>query len=88
METTLTEAELEAGLRDALERVRSGERVVVERDGQAIAVIAPPKPRPGITGREILARLGDLRMPGDGYADDIEAARADLAPAVPPAWPD
>jgi antitoxin (DNA-binding transcriptional repressor) of toxin-antitoxin stability system len=90
METKLNESELETDLRDVLDQVRGGARVVVERDGTAIAMIVPPPaevPR-GITGRELAARLGDLRMPGDGFADDIESARAALLPAAPPARPD
>jgi hypothetical protein len=27
----------------------------------------------GITLREVVARLGPLQMPGDGFADDLEA---------------
>lgn len=78
------ESELETDLRDVLARVRDGARVVVERDGTAIAVIVPPTSDPprGITGRELAARLRGLRMPGDGFADDIESTRAAVVPGV------
>lgn len=85
MDTKLTESELETDLRDVLDQVRGGARVVVERDGTAIAVIVPPTSEPprGVTGRELAAHLRGLRMPGDGFADDIESARAALLPVVP-----
>lgn len=85
METKLTESELETDLRDVLDQVRGGARVVVERDGAAIAMIVPPasEPRRGVTGRELAARLRGIRMPGDGFGDDIESARAALLPVVP-----
>ncbi len=87
METTLTEAELEAGLRDALERVRGGERVVVERDGQAIAVIGPP-PKPGITWAELVDALRDVPPLDDDFAQDIADIRATQRPMRVPEWPD
>ena len=88
METKLSVAELEADLADALDRVRGGERVVVERDGQAIAVIVPPEPKPGITLAELAAALADLPPLDDDFAADIEAARAFLKPAEIPERPD
>lgn len=89
METTVTVAELVTSLEDVLNRVKeSGERFVVERDGKPVATIAPPIPPPGITLREIIARIGDLRMPGDGFADDLEAIQAAQPPASVPEWPD
>lgn len=77
METTITATELADHLSDILHRVRcDGERFVVEENGKRIAVLPPHEPKPGVTGRELLARLGDLRMPGDGFADDLEAIQA------------
>ncbi len=88
METTLTEAELEVGLREALERVRGGERVVIKRDGEPIATLVPTTPPRGVTLREIIDRVGDLKMPGDGFADDLEAIHAAQGRARIPEWPD
>ncbi len=48
----------------------------------------PLAPKLGVTGREIAERIGDLHMPADGFADDIEAVPAALAPAGSPEWPD
>ena len=31
--------------------------------------------------------IGDLRVPGDGLADDIESARDNLLPVSVPQWP-
>lgn len=74
METTITVADLERGLTDVLDRVRErGERFVVERDGQRVATIGPVRTKAGVTGRELIERIGHLKMPGDGFADDLEA---------------
>lgn len=89
METTITAAELAERLPDILDRVRcNGERFVVEENGKRTAVVAPHEPKPGVTGRELLARLGDLYMPGDGFADDLEAIQASQSLVRPPEWPD
>ena len=90
METKLSERDLASALPEVPNRVRCGERFVIERDGLQIAVLTPPplEPMNGIKGLDLTNRLGDLRMPGDGYADDIEAARAALLPAATPQWPD
>lgn len=42
--TTLTVGELEANLREVLERVRAGERVVIESDGAPAVQISPCDP--------------------------------------------
>ncbi len=65
-----------------------GERIEIEREGRVVAVRGPPPAPPGITGRELIVRLDGLRMPSDGFADDIVAARAALLPVESPAWPD
>lgn len=88
MESTVTEADLAARLTDVLDRVHGGERFVVKRDGQVMAVLHPPHPQPGITPEELVARIGDLPMPGDGFADDLEAIQAAQRPATLPQWPD
>ena len=89
MEMTLTEGDLVASLPEVLDRVHRGERFVIERGGLRFAVLAPlTETPPAETGQELLDRLGGLRMPGDGFADDIEAARAALLPSPGSRWPD
>ena len=88
METKLSPVDLANDLSDILERVRGrGERFAIERDGETVAVLAPP-PRMGITIEELIARVGDLKMPGDGFADDLEEIQASQGIATSPEWPD
>jgi len=89
MESTVTEAQLALTLTEVLDRVRDGERFVVERDGKHVAVLSPPAPdsEVGILGSELVAIIGDLRVPGDGLADDIESAPDNLLPVSVPRWP-
>ena len=92
MRATVTATELARRLSDVLNRVRyRGERFVVERNGEPVAVLAPPEPEAPPappTLRELVARLGALALPGEGYAADLEAAQAAGRPAPePPAWP-
>ena len=92
MRTTVTAAELARRLSDVLNRVRyRGERFVVERNGEPVAVLAPPEPEAppaSPTLRELASHLGGLELPGKGYAADLEAAQAAGRPAPePPAWP-
>lgn len=44
--------------------------------------------QPGITASELLANVGNLEMPGDGFADDLEAVLAEQGLAEMPDWPD
>ena len=90
METTITATELARRLSDVLNRVKyRGERFVVQRNGEPVATIAPPSDKPGATGRELIARIGDLELPGDGFADDLEAIQAaQQRMPEPAAWPD
>ena len=90
METKLSPTDLANNLTDILERVSNrGERFVIERDGRKLATIAPPqRSPPGITVAELIARIGDLKTPGDGFADDVEEAIAAQGYATAPEWPD
>jgi antitoxin (DNA-binding transcriptional repressor) of toxin-antitoxin stability system len=69
----LTEAELAERLDDVLERVPHGEQFKIGRDGEVIAIMSPAARPLGITAEELIARLGNLKLPGDGFADDLEA---------------
>ncbi len=88
MERTVAEADLADRLTDVLNRVRDGEQFAIERDGDVVAVLMPPQPKPGITGAELLARLGDLRLPGDGFADDLDAIQRSQPMMRPLEWPE
>ena len=73
METRINAADLATNLSDILARVRErGECFVVERDGEAIAVLAPSTPKPSITWGEFVTLLHDLPLPDPGFADDLE----------------
>jgi hypothetical protein len=37
---------------------------------------------------ELIARIGNLKMPGDGFADDLEAIQAEQGVVEFPEWPD
>jgi len=89
MDTKVTTGELAAHLDEYLDRVReSGERIVIERDGEGIAVLTACRAPIGITGTELVKRLGDVEMPGDGFADDLEAAQNAQLPVEVREWPD
>lgn len=89
IQTTLNQRDFAPAFPRVLDRVRDRARFVVERNGESFAVLPPPppEPAPGISGSELVARTGDLKMPGDGFADDIEATRAELRPVPVPRWP-
>ena len=89
METTITATELAKGLSDVLNRVKyKNEQFIIQRNGETIARIVPaPAPR-GKTLDEIIAKVGDLRMPGGGFADDLEAVQAEQGTVEFPEWPD
>ena len=64
MESTISATYLAKNLSDVLSRVRDrGERFVIQRDGQTIATIIPPRGPNGITVAELVARIGDLPIP-------------------------
>ncbi len=89
METTISATELSKRLSDILNRVKyRGERFVIQRNGEAVAVVGPASTRPGITVSELIARVGDLRMPGGGFADNLEAVQAEQGLAEIVTWPD
>ena len=88
MERTITATELARNLSDILSRIRyRGESFVVERNGEPVASLGPIGAPLGISARELIARLGDLALPGDGFADDLEAIQAAQPPAEAAAWP-
>jgi hypothetical protein len=80
---------LSRNLSDILNRVKyRGETFAVQRNGEIIATIAPKHRVPQVTLDEVIAKIGDLRMPGDGFADDLEAIQEEQGLAEFPEWPD
>ncbi len=89
MENKISDADLVEHLAAVLDRVRGGgERFVVERDGEPVAVLAPPELEPGMTWGELVALVARLPRLDEDFAADIEAARAILRPVEVPEWPD
>jgi antitoxin (DNA-binding transcriptional repressor) of toxin-antitoxin stability system len=89
METKITSTELADELSDVLNRVKEKhERFIVQRDGESIARIVQTIGPPGITVDELIARIGNLKMPGDGFAVDLEAIQAEQGVVEFPEWPD
>ncbi len=88
VQQTITTRELVDHLFDVLDRVRDGrERFIIERHGEPVATLAPVGPRPSVMLYEALDALGDVELPGEGFADDLEAVQAAQPPARFPAWP-
>ena len=88
MDTVITATDLARSLSDILNRVRyKGETFVIQRNGEPIATLAPSGPKPGVTLGELAEALGRLTMPGDGFADDLEAIQASQTVLEPPEWP-
>ena len=88
MDTVITATDLARSLSDILNRVRyKGETFVIHRNGEPIATLAPSGPNPGVTLRELADALGKLTLPGEGFADDLEAIQASQPKLEPPQWP-
>lgn len=88
MASTINVADLAQHLTEILRRVRAtGEQFMLEQDGELVATLGPLAPQAGITPRELVARLGDLPLPGEGFADDLEVVQAAQPQASQPTWP-
>ncbi len=87
METKITATELSRTLSDILSRVRyRGERFLIERNGEPVATLSPATPMSTISMGELLERLGDLSLPGEGFADDLETIQASQPREGSPIW--
>jgi antitoxin (DNA-binding transcriptional repressor) of toxin-antitoxin stability system len=79
METRVTPTELAKSLSDILNRVQYlQERFLIERNGGPIAALIPASlaPGSGITMGQLGALLMELALPGEGFAEDLEASQA------------
>ncbi len=77
MDHKITSTELAKSLSDILNRIRyRGERFVIERNGEPIATFGPTGAHSSITLQELAERMGSLSLPGEGFAEDLEAIQA------------
>lgn len=89
MTIEITSIYLARNLDAVLDRVQlHGETFIVYDDGTKIARIAPARDAPGITADELVGHVGNLAMPGEGFADDLEATLAAQGLAEFSEWPD
>ena len=87
MASTITVADLAGSLAEVLGRVHDQrERFISERDGEPLATLAPVRTPSSITLREVVALVGDLAPPGEGFTEDLEAVQAAQPPLGQPAW--
>jgi prevent-host-death family protein len=87
MEARISATELGRHLSDILNRVRyRHERFVVERNGEAIATLAPVV-RSDFTFEDFIELLKRAPRPDDQFAGDLEAVQAEQPPASMPEWP-
>jgi antitoxin (DNA-binding transcriptional repressor) of toxin-antitoxin stability system len=87
VETRISATELARRLSDVLSRTHyKGERFVVERGGETVAIVEPPSGATrSITLRKLAERLRDMR-PDYRFAEDLEAIQAEQSKSEPPAW--
>ena len=89
METRITATELVRSLSDILSRVQDqGESFLIERNGHAVATLAPAEPKPRTTVRELFTKLRDegLIPVDDKWADDLEKIQKSQSRTPPPKW--
>ena len=85
MATKITETELSSSLSDIINRVHGhGESFVIERNGEAVATLAPSEREKPITFRELADKLRDAPWPLEGFADDLEEIQAMPIKIEPP----
>jgi antitoxin (DNA-binding transcriptional repressor) of toxin-antitoxin stability system len=88
VETTISMTYLARHLPEVLNRVKERrEHFVIQRNGEAVAIIQPVPAKPGITARELIAQVGNLKFPADDFGDDLEAVQSAQPPAEMPKWP-
>lgn len=76
-ERLITEDELSKHLDEVLSEVHTHDtRFSVFRADVVLATIQPAGSSAQVTLREIIKRAGDMPLPSDGFADDLEAIQA------------
>jgi antitoxin (DNA-binding transcriptional repressor) of toxin-antitoxin stability system len=91
METIhIPEAEAARNFAALMASVRAGAEVMIEDQGETIAVVSRPMKRPGRLLSEVIALLeaqGSTATVDEGFARDVEAAiAAHREPLEAPAW--
>ena len=87
LEAKISATELSRSLSDVLSRVRyREERFVIERNGEAIALLTPLCPGRRTTMRQLVELLKEVPRPDDAFADDLDTARASREPVGVPPW--
>lgn len=88
METRITATELARNVSSILNRIRyRGERFVVERNGETIAVLAPPQESSRKPIRDLIEALNAMGWPDEDFAKDLEEIQARQGPAQYREWP-
>jgi hypothetical protein len=65
-----------------------GESFVIERNGEAVAVIEPAGMTQGANRESLASALSDLEWPDEDFARDLERVHAEQPKAEPYEWPD
>ncbi|MFN8473653.1 MAG: type II toxin-antitoxin system Phd/YefM family antitoxin [Anaerolineae bacterium] len=85
METKITATELAKSLSEVLNRIRyRGERFVIQRNGEPVAMLTPAGPGSPVSLRELAEVLAALPPPDDAFADDLEEIQLTQRPASIP----
>ena len=88
MDTRITATHLAKSLSDVLNRVRyRGQQFVVVRNGEPVATLAPAGLSSGVTMAEVMASIGHIKMPRDGFANDLEQVQHSQPMAKLAEWP-
>lgn len=84
MDTLITATDLAKNLSDILSHARyKGERFIIQRNGDAVAVLGPPDVPSPVSLREIADRLSDIELPDKEYFDELEKIQTEQ-PRLPP----
>lgn len=85
MNVRITATEASRGFSGLLSRVSAGETVEIDRHGEVVAVVVPPR-RSTRLGQELLDLLKALPRPDRGFGDDVmRLSEVTLVPTDP--WP-
>ena len=88
METKITATQLARSMSDILNRVKyRGEKFIIERNGEPVAILEPAAPAKSITWREFIDHLQNIPHPDETFADDLDEIHSSQPPARIPEWP-